>query len=507
MPALSSLGARKRGTYSLARKLFIQLLGAVYLIAFASLWGQLDGLVGSRGISPVAEFLPWVHEQLGWKSYLQVPTLCWISSADAFLHCLCAAGVAFSLLLMVGIAPRWVLLALWTLYLSLASVGDVFLQYQWDNLLLETGFFAMFLASPRLWPSGSERAPNPWALWLLRWLLFRLMFLSGLVKLASGDAAWRNLSALRFHYWTQPLPTWTSYYVHLLPDTFQTASAVVMFAIELLVPFLIFGPRPARLFAAAAISFLQLAIAATGNYGFFNLLALALCILLLDDAALSKILPRWITAPGESASEPVGQRRGLRTVFAAASIFFVLVSIAEMRFWRRDLPLLVEDLLALLQPFRSINTYGLFAVMTTTRPEILVEGSGDGRAWRGYEFKWKPGSPETPPRFVAPHQPRLDWQMWFAALGSCQRNPWFIRFQERLLQGTPEVLRLLESNPFPSSPPRYIRSTKYNYRFSTWSERKSAHIFWSRSPAGPYCPILSLKDGRLIAVSAASLEE
>jgi hypothetical protein len=145
--------------------------------------------------------------------------------------------------------------------------------------------------------------------------------------------------------------------------------------------------------------------------------------------------------------------------------------------------------------------------MTTTRPEILVEGSSDGHLWRGYDFKWKPGKTEKPPSFVAPHQPRLDWQMWFAALGSCQRNRWFIRFQERLLEGTPEVLRLLDSNPFPSSPPRYIRSVKYDYRFSTLSERKSAHTFWSRSLVGRYCPILSLKDGRLIAVSAASLED
>jgi hypothetical protein len=506
IPTLSSPLARQRGTYALIQRVFISLLGAVFLIAFVSLWVQLDGLIGSRGISPVSEFLPWIGGQLGWKAYLRIPTLCWISSAGGFLHGLCAAGVALSVVLIIGIAPRWVLLGLWVLYLSLVSVGDVFLQYQWDNLLLEAGFFSIFLASPRIWP-GPQRAVNPFALWLLRWLLFRLMFLSGVAKLTSGDAAWRDLAALRYHYWTQPLPTWIGYYVHLLPSAFQTASAVAMFAIEIAVPFLIFGPRLARLFAAAAIAFLQVAIAATGNYGFFNLLSLALCLLLLDDAALGKILPRWLAGSRETPSEPIPARPALRNAFALGAVFCVLVSIAEMRFWRRDLPPPIEDLLSMLQPFRSINSYGLFAVMTTQRPEILVEGSSDGRTWRHYEFKWKPGDPQTPPRFVAPHQPRLDWQMWFAALGSCARNPWFIRFQERLLEGTPAVLRLLDTNPFPSSPPRYVRSMTYDYRFSEWAEQRKARVYWKRALLGPYCPILSLKGGKLIAVSARSLEE
>jgi lipase maturation factor 1 len=477
------------------------------LVAFGSLWPQLGGLIGARGISPASELLSWVKEQLGWKAYLKVPTLCWISSADGVLRGMCALGMALSVLLILGVAPRWILVALWILYLSLVSVGDVFLQYQWDNLLLETAFFSIFLASPRILPRRSQPAASPLALWLLRWLLFRLMFLSGVVKLASGDAAWRDLTALRFHYWTQPLPTPLSYYVNLLPDGFQTASAVVMFAIELVVPLLIFGPRRARLFAAASIASLQIAIAATGNYGFFNLLSLALCLLLLDDATLSKILSRRLAISVETVSVPTRLQHGLRTAFAVTAVFLVMVSVAEMRFWRRDLPSPIEDLLGVLQPFRSINSYGLFAVMTTKRPEIIVEGSGDGRIWRTYEFKWKPGNPERPPRFVAPHQPRLDWQMWFAALGSCARNPWFVRFQKHLLEGTPDVMRLLNTNPFPAALPRYIRSTVYDYRFSNWGEHQRAHVFWDRAFVGAYCPILSLQNGRLVAVSARSLEE
>src|SRR5262249_2834865 len=252
----------------------------------------------------------------------------WISASDGFLHGLCAAGVAFSVLLVGGVAQRWSLLALWALYLSLVSVGDVFLQYQWDNLLLETAFFSIFLASPWLWPNRPVRS-SPVALWLLRWLLFRLMFLSGAVKLASGDAAWRNLSALRFHYWTQPLPTWTSYYANLLPDSVQVASAVAMFVIELVVPLLIFGPRLARLFGGGTIAFFQVVIAATGNYGFFNLLALLLCLLLVDDAAALKILPRGFAAKLAARGSAAAGRRSMRTAFVIAAAFFVLVSIAE----------------------------------------------------------------------------------------------------------------------------------------------------------------------------------
>ena len=505
-PLQFGLLSNRHHTHALATNVFLRLLGGIFLVAFLSLWAQLDGLIGSRGIAPVSELLPWVYGQLGSSAYLKLPTVCWISSTDGFLNGVCIAGAALAMLLMVGVAPRWVVALLWLLYLSLVSVGGPFLQFQWDNLLLETAFFSIFLASPRLWPTRLE-SPHPLSLWLLRWLLFRLMFLSGLVKLTSGDLAWRNLTALRFHYWTQPLPTPIAYYVNLLPPWFQTASAVVMFAIELVAPFLIFGPRPARLVAAAAIAFLQLAIAATGNYGFFNLLSLALCLLLLDDGALAKALPRRHRARVESPAEPRATPRGLRVGFAIAAAFLVLVSVAEMRFWRRDLPSPIEDFLAVLQPFRSISSYGLFAVMTLDRPEILVEGSSDGRIWRGYEFKWKPGDPTKLPRFVAPHQPRLDWQMWFAALGSCARNPWFVRFQARLLEGTPEVLQLLASTPFPASPPRYIRSMTYQYRFSDWAEHRNSNAFWNRELVGPYCPVLSLKDGRLIAVSAKSLEE
>jgi hypothetical protein len=468
---------------------------------------QIDGLIGSGGISPAADFLVFAHDQLQSRAYWQVPTLFWLDASDRSLHLLCGIGIALSLLVILDVAPRWTLALLWAVYLSLTSVGDVFLQYQWDNLLLETSLLAIFLAPAGWLPRLGRNGEHPLPLWLLRWLLFRLMFLSGMVKLLSGDANWRNLTALRFHYWTQPLPTWISYYAHQLPSGIQTACAILMFGIELAVPFLIFGPRRARLFAAATLALFQLAIAATGNYGFFNLLTLALCVLLVDDRVLSRFVPKVLRLPSAPLfSSRSRWDRPVRLVFGAASLLIVAVSLAEMRFLRRSLPEPVEAGLGYLQPFRSINTYGLFAVMTTERPEVEVEGSTDGRAWQAYEFKWKPGRVERPSQFVAPHQPRLDWQMWFLALGSCGRNPWFIRFQQRLLEASPQVLALLQSNPFASMAPRYIRSVLYQYRFNEWDDWKSKNAFWTRERIRPFCPALALRDGKLVAVQGLDSE-
>jgi hypothetical protein len=404
-----------------------------------------------------------------------------------------------SLALIAGLAPRWMLIVLWGLYLSFASVSGVFLGYQWDILLLEASLLAVFFAPPGVRPRlEHERPPSMVALWLLRWLLFRLMFLSGLVKLLSGDAAWRNLTALKYHYWTQPLPTLASYYAQQLPNAAHRVSAALMFGVELGIPLLIFGTRRMRLFAAGAFVFFQLLIAFTGNYGFFNLLTIVLCVTLLDDSALhSLVLRGWRDRIPVLRPEGVKTHRAVRIVSIALAALVVMASLAEMRLLRRRLPQQVEQILAVLQPFRSINSYGLFAIMTTTRPEIILEGSGDGREWRPYEFKWKPGRVDEPARFVAPHQPRVDWQMWFAALGSCRGNPWFLYFSTRLLEGSPDVLALLKSNPFPGELPTYLRSTVYEYEFSDWNDWSQRHVFWKREQKGPYCPVLKLTNGRL----------
>jgi predicted DCC family thiol-disulfide oxidoreductase YuxK len=478
----------EKPTYFAASALFLRALGLCYLVAFVSLWVQVDGLIGARGILPVGQFLDWVRGQTGSERYWLLPTLCWISSSDAFLHLLCGGGVLAALLLVLGLAPAMASALCWALYLSLAIAGQAFLQFQWDYLLLEVGLLAIFLVPPWRWRFGRGLAAAPVVLFLLRWLLFRLMFSSGWVKLASGDPTWRNLTALRFHYETQPLPPWTAWYLHQSPTWFQTVSALFLFFVELVVPFLYFAPRRLRLFAFRATVLLQLLIAATGNYGFFNLLALALALLLLDDQSLRA---RWRHAVEESAGPPRAWPKAVLVPVACVVLFASSIEFAGTLGGALALPRTVAVTTRLLTPFRSFNRYGLFMVMTTERPEILIEGSNDGADWRPYLFRWKPGDVTARPRFVAPHQPRLDWQMWFAALGTIDENPWLVQFLGRLLEGSPEVVGLLAANPFPDRPPRYVRATAYDYRFTDAAERRRTGAWWRRKVIGPYTPILS----------------
>lgn len=482
-------------TYATARWIFLRGLGIVYLIAFVSLWVQIDGLLGSLGILPAHEFLTAVRERLGAASYWTVPSLYWLHPSDVMLHGLCAAGAALSAALIFDLAPALALTGLWLTYLSLASIGQDFLSFQWDALLLETGFLAIFFAPLRVLPRGEPPPPSRISIWLFRWLLFRLVFSSGFVKLLSGDPTWRNLTALLYHYETQPLPTWIGWYAHQLPAWFQRASCAIMFVIELAVPWLIFGPRLARRAACAILIGLQLLIAATGNYCFFNLLTVLLCLLLLDDQV-------WPTAWRRTClpDTPVG-RRWPTWILAILAVLIIPLSLLGIGGrWimggRWMMPFLMVS--QLFGPFRTVNGYGLFAVMTTERQEIVIEGSRDGQTWEPYEFTYKPGDLRRRPRFVAPHQPRLDWQMWFEGLNAERNmkasddpatyryNIWFRNFVIRLLQGSADVLLLLDRNPFPDAPPKYIRAVVYNYHFTNFAERKETGNWWKREYKGVY---------------------
>jgi len=480
-------------THSLARWLFLRALGAVYLVAFVSLWVQIAGLVGSRGILPAATLLDWVRAQAGPERYRLLPTLFWLHPTDGFLSFLCGGGAFLSVLLIAGVAPMPVLVLLWAFYLSLVVAGQDFLGFQWDGLLLETGLLAVFLAPAGLRPRPGSEGPVPLsALWLLRFLLFRLMFTSGAVKLRSGDPLWRGLSALRVHYETQPLPTWIGWLAHQLPAKVHTLSAAVMFVVELVVPFLIFGPRPLRLAACGAMAGLQLLIAATGNYGFFNLLTLVLCLLLLDDQVFPARWRDWMGPPAAAGSWTSWQAwtvAPLALVVAVTSTIQIAGAVGWQPRWPRPMIALYRAL----QPFRTFNPYGLFAVMTPTRPEILIEGSRDGATWIPYEFRWKPGDLRRRPAFMAPHMPRLDWQMWFAALGRCEDAPWFQAFLERLAQGSPPVVKLLAEDPFPDQPPLYLRSTLYDYHFTDVKTLRSDGTWWRRTEMGPFCPTVAVE--------------
>ncbi|HYM13444.1 MAG TPA: lipase maturation factor family protein [Bryobacterales bacterium] len=505
-PALYTLtrwlwGARfERPSYEVSRWLFLRLLALAYLFAFVSLHVQIDGLIGSHGILPAANFLQAIGGNLGvesfWGRFWAFPTLAWLSSSDAFLHFLSLGGAILSVAALVGLFPIPIFALLWLFYLSLVGVGQDFLSFQWDILLLETGFLAIFFAPRRLLPGPSRGQPSPVVLWLLRILLFRLLFSSGVVKLASGDPTWRNLTALQYHYETQPLPTPLAWYAQQLPAGFQSFSALVMFFIELAVPFLIFTPRRLRFLGCALMLFLQGLLLLTGNYAFFNLLTIALCLLLLDDACLRRFLPPGLVARFAASDPQLPEprpKRILAALLAVAIVFAGAIQVARLFTDLSELPSPARRFLARMSRFYIVNSYGLFAVMTTRRAEIIVEGSNDGQTWLPYEFKYKPGDVKRRPPIVAPHQPRLDWQMWFAALSDYRSDPWFVNLMVRLLEGNPAVLALLQTNPFPNAPPRYVRAELYDYHFTNFAERRATGAWWRRAYAGLYFPVAGLR--------------
>ena len=485
---------RPAEAYVLTRWAFLRGLGAVYFCAFASLWPQILGLIGGRGILPAHGFLEAAAVQAGPDRFHLVPTLLWLDPSDAALCGLCAAGMLLSLFLFLGVLPVPALAGLWLLYLSLVSVGQDFLSFQWDTLLLEAGFLAIFFAPARVLPRfASETPPSRLALWLLRWLLFRLLFESGVVKLGSGDPTWHNLTAMSYHYETQPLPTPPAWFLHLLPLPLQKFSTLAVLVVELAAPFLIFGPRRWRLVGAGLLAALQALILLTGNFAFFNSLTIFLCVLLLDDAALRRLVPARLRRllPQEPETRP-SPSRARRWVLAPVAALVLSVSLGQLA-GDFGLPSPVQPLAAWQEPLHLVNPYGLFAVMTTSHPVIAVEGSGDGRAWLPYGFRYQPQDVDKAPRWVAPFQPRLDWQLWFAALGSADQAPWFRAFLVRLLQGSPDVLGLIETNPFPHAPPRFVRATLYDYRFTDARTRRATGAWWERRPLGPYFPPASLR--------------
>jgi len=470
----------RRPTYRRTRAIFLRGMGVAYLAAFWSLAVQADGLIGSRGIAPVGEFLDRARQILGPERYWQVPTLMWFDSSDQGLHALCWGGVIISGLLVAGVLAGECLVFLWVAYLSLVNVGQPFLGFQWDSLLLEAGLLGILLAPWGLRMGLAARGPSPGAIFLVRWLLFRLMFLAGVVKLASGDPAWSAWEAMKYHYETQPLPTWTSWYMHQLPAWFQTVSVGFMFWAELVAPFLVFGPRRVRMVGFASIVLLQVLIAATGNYGFFNLLTIVLCATLVEDRD-------W----GRKEDDPAatGPRswwwRGLFAIVATVILVVTTMEGLDRSGLMVPFPSPLEKVRRWVGPLHSMNAYGLFAVMTTERPEIEVEGSEDGEHWASYSFRWKPGDVNLAPRFATPYLPRLDWQMWFAALsGDCRTQPWFLSFEARLLEGSPEVLGLLRDHPFPGRKPQLVRARLYRYHFTGPGERS----WWRREDSGWFCP-------------------
>ena len=459
-------------------------LALVNFAAFSSLRPQVKGLFGVRGVAPVRARLEdsrvfWgrVPDRALWLR--QYPTLFWANADDRALERWCRVGQGASLALALGIAPRSMVALLWAVQLSFISTGSPFLNFQWDLLLLEADMHAFALLLRR---RGAR--PPAAAVWLMRLLAFRLNFESGLAKLQSKDRTWRDRTAMSYHYETQPIPNRLAWYAHQLPLPVQKFSTATSLAIEILAPFLMFGGRRGRRLAFGLLGALQGAILTTGNFAFFNLLTLVIQLSLLDDEALPSALRRPFPP---AAPRALGILRNLPVIPALAMAGSELLVRARPH---ARVPNPLRRMAGHAMALRTLNTYGLFANMTTRRPEVVVEGSLDGNTWRPYTFRFKPGDPARAPRQVAPHQPRLDWQMWFAALGPAPQ--WFVDFVVRLLEGSPDVLGLLETNPFLDHPPRIIRARLYDYHFTDASTRRATGAWWTRRYLGEYLPPVQL---------------
>lgn len=466
--------------YNISSWIVSKTLALSYFIAFLSLLPQVLGLFGTQGILSIDHLLNILDKELKADRFYHIPSLFWFSSSDLTLKLFCFVGMTASSLAFLGFSQSIMFLICFVCYLSFVSCGQIFLSYQWDSLLLEFGFLGLFFA-PWKWewiPLGTHSL-HPVILALVILLLFKLMFLSGVVKLTHKDASWKNLTALTFHYWTQPLPTPLAYFAHKLPLFLQRLSAAVMFTIELVMPFFILIPGKTQVVAVALLVLLQILIILTGNFGFFNLMTLGLCLAVLPDSSWGFKI-NWVehsTIPTEAALVPA-------LILVPASLFWILKTL-----WEKSEKLnFMLPYMRLLYPFRINNPYGLFAVMTKSRPEIILQGSNDGHHWQDYEFFHKPGNLKKMPTLVAPHQPRLDWQMWFAALEGFNENLWLQNVATRIFEQSPDVLALLKTNPFKGSAPHYLRFERYEYRFTNLSELRNSGSWWQREHLGSYGP-------------------
>jgi lipase maturation factor 1 len=500
--------------YAIAGLLLPRLIAAIFLLALVSWSVQWRGLVGSEGILPLAQMMEniqSVEDRDQSSLFWRVPSIFHWQAHDGFIQFVIGLGMVFAALIIAGLAQGPLLLALWFIYLSLVVTGNVFMGFQWDSLLLEAGLLAALLAPWRAFsPFQALRPPPRAAILLFHWLLFRLMFLSGLVKWTGGDPAWRDFTALFHHYETQPLPNALSWFAHHLPSSLHQSGCVFMHVVELILPFAVFAGRRGRRVAALGFTLLMTAVLLTGNYTYFNLLTLVLCLSLLDDACWPLRLRRlFLTRPVSHSSPSLWRqpREWPSLAFSFPALLFTLTAADAFLHGRisglqRLLPAPLHALHDSVSPLRSFNAYGLFQSMTRQRPEILLEVSDDGLFWLPLQFKWKPGDLSRRPSQAAPHQPRLDWQMWFAALSpgflperdSHPASPtfWFGQFCTRLLQHKQPVWDLLEPPPIPVESVTHIRARLARYRFTTPEQRSQTGQWWTSEPLGSFSPPLSL---------------
>lgn len=457
---------------------FLRILGLIYWAAFASLGVQITGLIGQDGILPIRIYLASIRDQWGMAAYWKIPTLFWLNASDLALQLVCLAGMAAAVAVVFDVAVRRNLLICYGLYLSLTHAGQDFLSFQWDVLLLESGFLALLLPTPTRLVIG-----------LFRFLLFRFMFMGGIVKLWSGEPTWRDMTALQFHLETQPIPSPLAWYAFQLPAFSLQVVTLLALVIELVIPMFMFLSRPYRLMAGACFLALQAGIMLTGNFAFFNVLTVALCLFALDDRDLRPLLGVGRGLRIASSVRPTTALARHASVAMAAVVALNCLGLVWLSSLRELPPPPLGAILQISSALNIVNGYGPFAVMNTERREIVIEGSRDGQNWMPYEFRYKPGDLSKPLGWNIPHQPRLDWQMWFAALGQPSRNAWFPQFLNRLRAGSRTVLALMDNDPFPDQPPAYLRARLYRYRFTTRLERSTHGQVWQRELLGDYDPL------------------
>ena len=476
-------------SYWLTRFVILRLLGFVYAIAFLVAANQIVPLVGKHGLTPARYFLDVVQAQLGSRSagMWRIPTLFWFGISDNALLIFSWLGFALSLVVLGGYANAILLAVLWAMYMSIVHVGQIWYGYGWEIQLLETGFLAIFLC-PLLDGRPFPRCRPPiLVIWLFRWLGFRIMIGAGLIKLR-GDPCWRDLTCLYYHYETQPIPSPISRYFHFSPHWLLKFELVWNHFIELIVPWFSFGPRMARHIAGVLLVSFQIFLIISGNLSFLNYLTIIPFLACFDDTFLRHVLPAAIVRRAERAAQESQPSRVNNVIAVALATLVIWLSIPTVVNLASGRQLMNYSYNAL----DLVNTYGAFGSVGRERDEIIFEGTDDelitgDTKWKPYEFKAKPGDPERRPPFIAPYQPRIDWQIWFAAMESPVEYPWTLHFVWKLLHNDPGTLSLLANNPFPDAPPRYIRARLYRYQFAPIGDK----TWWRREPIREWLPAIS----------------
>lgn len=492
-PSLFAAELRKDGRLSFryTRWVFLRALGFIYVVAFAILVNQGQALIGSQGLLPAARYLTRIKPLVG---FLEHPTLFWWNASDGLLRSAAALGLCLALLVLVGVDHALLLGLLWLLYISFVHVGQIFYGYGWETLLLETGFLGIFLGTLRSWSSLRDPRPVPRIMYVwLCWLLFRLMFGAGLIKLR-GDGCWRDLTCLYYHYETQPVPHPLSRVLHFSPAWFHKLGVLFNHFVELLVPFGLFVPRLRNAAALLVVAF-QVSLIFSGNLSFLNWLTIAVAIGCMDDRLWKRVVPARFSAQqlAEHSS------RGRLALVVLYSCVVVVLSIEPTLNLLSD----QQRMNSSFEPLHLVNTYGAFGSIGRERDEVILEGTSDpdprsGR-YLAYELKCKPGAVDRAPCLITPYHYRLDWQMWFAALSTFERQPWLAHLIYKLLHNDRLALSLIKNRPFPGEPPRFIRAERYRYRFT----RLGAHAYWERERIGSYAPPLSRDDPRLLRFLAS----